>query len=56
MKSRSSLHLKSAAIFAGDPQTTAERTGNMLCAAAYPYYEKLEQLRLEQGLFRAEKF
>jgi len=56
MKSRSSLHSKSAAIFAGDPQTMAERSGNMLCAAAYPYYEKLEQLRLEQGLFRAEKF
>ncbi|MGZ4954199.1 MAG: hypothetical protein ACXV8Q_03725 [Methylobacter sp.] len=56
MKSRSSLHSKSAGIFSGDPQTAMECADNTLCAVAYLYYEKLEQLRVEQGLFQAGKF
>lgn len=56
MKSRSGLHSKSAVKFSGDPQTAASHTGVEQCAAPYPYYEKLEQLRLEQGELQAKKF
>ncbi|MGZ8182469.1 MAG: hypothetical protein ACXWT1_10950 [Methylobacter sp.] len=48
MKSRSGLHSKNAGKFAGDPQPAAYRAGSELCATIYPYYEKLEQLRLDR--------
>lgn len=48
MKNRSGSHSKNAAKFTGDPEPGAYRTGNELCAALYPYYEKLELLRSEQ--------
>ncbi|MFZ2405454.1 MAG: sulfotransferase [Methylobacter sp.] len=54
MKSRSGLHSKNAGKFAGDPQPAAYRAGSELCATIYPYYEKLEQLRLDrmkQGVY-----
>lgn len=53
MEDRSGLHSKNAAKFTGDPQPAAQSAGIELCATLYPYYKKLEQLRLNrmnQGL------
>lgn len=46
MKDRSGSHSKNAAKFTGDPEPAAYDANIELCATIYPYYEKLEQLRL----------
>ncbi|MDP1663581.1 MAG: hypothetical protein Q8L79_00520 [Methylobacter sp.] len=46
MKNRSGSHSKNAAKFTGDPEPAAHDANIELCATVYPYYEKLEQLRL----------
>ena len=50
MKLCSGQHSKSGGIFTGDPAAT--EPGSEPCATIYPFYEKLEQLRLRQNLFR----
>jgi hypothetical protein len=45
MKIRSGLHSKNAAKFTGDPEPAACDANIELCAAIYPYYDQLEQLR-----------
>lgn len=47
MKNRSGSHSKNAAKFTGDPEPAAYDANIELCATVYPYYEKLERLRLE---------
>ncbi len=48
MKARSGSHSKNAANFTGDPEPAAYDANIELCATASPYYEKLEQLRLDR--------
>jgi len=48
MKARSGSHSKNAANFTGDPEPAAYDANIELCATAYPYYDKLEQLRLDR--------
>ncbi|MDO9271265.1 MAG: hypothetical protein Q7T96_19335 [Methylobacter sp.] len=47
MKDRSCSHSKNAAKFTGDPEPAAYDANIELCSTVYPYYEKLEQLRLD---------
>ncbi len=48
MRDRSGSHSKNAAKFTGDPKPMANDANIELCATVYPYYEKLEQLRLDR--------
>ncbi|MGZ5049637.1 MAG: hypothetical protein ACXWF8_04050 [Methylobacter sp.] len=48
IKSRPGLHSKNLTTFTGDPKPAAYNTDTELCAPIYPYYEKLEQLRLSR--------
>jgi hypothetical protein len=50
MKIRSGSHSKNAAKFTGDPKPAAYDANIELCAAIYPYYDKLEQLRGARSL------
>lgn len=47
MKNRSGLHSKNAVKFTGDPEPAVYNVNIELCATVYPYYEKLERLRVD---------
>lgn len=50
MKVRSGSHSKNTEKFTGDPKPAAHDANVDLCATIYPYYEKLEQFRLDRML------
>jgi len=49
IKARSGLHSKSTVKFTGGHESATPDTGAEICATVYPYYEKLEQLRLNRA-------
>lgn len=55
MKNRSGSHSKNAAKFIGDPEPAAYDANIELCATVYPYYEKLERLRLDHTSNRVNR-